>query len=289
MDIGELNARAGESRARLDAARQTIGDGIAWYPYDILGNLPHLDALLTGANRDLSQLVGDLPVADIGGADGDLAFVLEHECGWKLQMIDNAPTNMNGLNAARTLREQLRSTIEIHDIDLDAQFRLPSERYGLVLLLGILYHLQNPFYVLRELSRRADHLVLSTRVARYAGSLAIPIGDLPVAYLVGPSETNNDATNYWMFSPAGLDRIVERAGWIVLESGSFGDITASDPSSPEHDERRFLLLRSKQATERSGTAAQKRDRVAPPTTGSGERTSERSGWRQILFPSRRLG
>ena len=86
--------------------------------------------------------------------------------------------------------------------------------------------------------------MLSTRVARFAGPARTPIGDLPVAYLVAPAETNNDPTNYWMFSPAGLERIVHRAGWSILESMSVGDVEASDPSSPEHDERAFMLLRS---------------------------------------------
>jgi hypothetical protein len=151
---------------------------------------------------------------------------------------------MNGLRGARALRDHLGSNVSIHDIDLDSQFRLPRERYGLVFLLGILYHLQNPFYVLRELAGRADHCLLSTRVARLAGPHRTMIGDLPVAYLVNPDETNNDASNYWMFSPVGLERIVVRAGWVVLERHSAGDVIASDPSSPDHDERMFMLLRS---------------------------------------------
>jgi hypothetical protein len=71
--------------------------------------------------------------------------------------------------------------------------------------------------VLAELSRRARYCVVSTRVAQFAGPERAPIAHLPVAYLVGPEETNNDASNYWMFTPAGLDRITERAGWTTLE------------------------------------------------------------------------
>jgi hypothetical protein len=86
--------------------------------------------------------------------------------------------------------------------------------------------------------------VVSTRVARFAGPAPTPIAQIPVAYLVAPYETNNDSTNYWMFSPAGLERIVERTGWSVLEKLTGGDVEASDPSSPDHDERTFMLLRS---------------------------------------------
>ncbi len=242
--ISELLARADASKAWLQAARESIGDGIVWYRYDILGNIYQLDALLHGENRDLARFARGLPVADIGAADGDLAFTLEHEWGWEVDIVETAATNQNGLEAAQALREHFGSQVHIHDIDLDSQFRLPRERYGLVFFLGILYHLQNPFFVLQELARRADYCLISTRVARVAGADETAIGTLPVAYLVGATETNNDPTNYWMFSPAGLDRIIDRAGWRVLERFSVGDVLKSDPASPDHDERMFMLLES---------------------------------------------
>jgi tRNA (mo5U34)-methyltransferase len=243
-DISELLAARDQHAKRMSKARSKVGDGVPWYLYDILGNVIHLDAMLTGENRDLGRLAGGLPVADIGGADGDLAFALEHQWGWQVDMVDTAAANMNGLRGARALRDQLGSSVKVEDIDLDSQFRLPRDHYGLVFLLGILYHLQNPYYTLRALAGVADHCLLSTRVARFAGPERTPIGSLPVAYLVDPRETNNDASNYWMFSPAGLERVVARTGWTVLERHSAGDVDGSDPSSPEHDERMFMLLRA---------------------------------------------
>lgn len=244
MDISELTSNLDTHVPRLAAARQQIGDRVDWYRYDILANLLHLDNLLHGENRDLDALAGGEPVADIGAADGDLAFTLEAATGWEIDVVDTAATNQNGLDGARALRDHLGSKVNVYDIDLDTQFRLPRERYGLVLLLGILYHLQNPYFVLREISRHCRHCVISTRVARFAGPASTPIADLPVAYLVGPTETNADATNYWIFSPAGLERVVERAGWSVLERLNVGDVERSNPSSPDHDERMFMLLRS---------------------------------------------
>ena len=244
MDIAELLAHGDSHRERLAGARGEIGDGIPWYLYDTLGNLTHLDAMLQGEQRDLGRLAAGAPIADIGGADGDLAFALEHEWGFQVDIIDTAASNMNGLRAAHALREQLGSKVNVEDVDLDSQFRLPRERYGLVFFLGILYHLQNPYYALRTLAGHADHCLLSTRVARFAGPLRTWIEELPVAYLVAPEETNNDASNYWMFTPTGLERIVVRAGWTVLARYSAGDVVDSDPTSPEHDERAFMLLRS---------------------------------------------
>ena len=195
----------------------------------------------------LGRLAAGLPVADIGAADGDLAFTLEDAWGWEVDIVDTAPTNMNGLDGARALRDHFGSRVSVHDIDLDRQFRLPRDRYGLIFLLGILYHLQNPFFVLRELATRSTPLLLSTKVARFAGPQRTPIDDLPVGYLVAPLETNNDPTNYWVFSPAGLARLVDRAGWDVLDALNVGNTEASDPATPENDEREFMLLRSRLA------------------------------------------
>ena len=69
--------------------------------------------------------------------------------------------------------------------------------------------------------------------------------DAPVAYLVDEFETNNDSTNYWIFTPAGLTRILKRAGWDILDRMSVGNTETSDPASPAGDERTFLLVRSR--------------------------------------------
>jgi hypothetical protein len=244
MDIDRLTDSLGAQVERLAVARAQIGHDFPWYPYDILANFVHLGGMLSSQNRDLDQFTRGLPVADIGAADGDLAFVLEDVAGWEVDVIDTAATNMNGLRGARALQEHLGSSVHIHDVNLDMRFELPRERYGLVFLLGILYHLQNPYYMMRELAQRSSYCILSTKVARFAGPTRTPIEALPVGYLVAPAETNNDPTNYWIFSPTGLERLVERAGWSILDRGNVGNTAKSDPSAPENDERMFMLLHS---------------------------------------------
>ena len=53
MDIDHLTSGIGGQIERMRVARAAIGGDIAWYPYDILGNVVHLDAMLSGAHRDL--------------------------------------------------------------------------------------------------------------------------------------------------------------------------------------------------------------------------------------------
>ena len=249
MDVGSLLAPATEFAADLDRIKADMAPASQWYPHPTIYNVTHLDRLLSGDHRDLGVLIGDQPVADIGAADGDMAFFLAG-LGVTVDIVDHAPTNWNGLRGARMLADHFGPTVPVtvHDIDLDSQFRLPRERYGLVLLLGILYHLQNPYYVLRHLAERADHLLLSTRIVRVTTDGRVRLDDAPVAYLVDPTETNKDATNYWMFSPPGLRRILDRTGWTVLDEITVGYTAGdSDPSRPDRDERAFALLRSRSA------------------------------------------
>jgi hypothetical protein len=243
MEIGHITQDLSCHVERLQAARASVREPVKWYPYDTLGNLPLIDRLLTDEFRELDSLSLGRPVADIGAADGDLAFVLEAAAGWEMDIIDTAASNHNGLRGAHLLKDALGSSVSIHDIDLDQQFRLPRDDYGLVMLLGILYHLQNPFYVMRELSKRTRYCLLNTRVARLAGPERTSIAQLPVAYLVGPAELNDDATNYWVFTPAGLVRLVVRTGWDVISQLNLGDTEGSVPDSMEHDERMLMLLR----------------------------------------------
>ncbi len=54
-------------------------------------------ALMTARMSELLLTAVNGSDADIGGADGDLAFALEHQWGWQVDMVDTAAANMNGL------------------------------------------------------------------------------------------------------------------------------------------------------------------------------------------------
>jgi 2-polyprenyl-3-methyl-5-hydroxy-6-metoxy-1,4-benzoquinol methylase len=225
----------------IENEKREINKEFPWYPYGSLNNFIHLRDIFN--KRPIDGLVRvDSKILDIGAADGDLSFFLE-SLGYQMDIIDNGPTNFNNLKGARLLKKKLNSSVGIFEIDIDSQFETPDTRYGLVFFLGILYHLKNPFYILEALSHVAKHLVLSTRVAQFAPD-GTPISKLPMAYLLAPDEANNDATNYWIFSDAGLRRLLDRCGWDILEMTTVGDTEASNPCDQDHDERAFVLLRS---------------------------------------------
>ena len=54
MDIAALVKEAARFAERVRLVKQSLGDvGFAWYPYDTLSALGHLEKLLTGTNRGL--------------------------------------------------------------------------------------------------------------------------------------------------------------------------------------------------------------------------------------------
>ena len=244
VDIGELSRRAKDFRREFEETKaRTAEENFPWYPYDSMSNFDALDRLLSGANRDIGKLAGGLPILDIGCADGATSFFLER-AGFKVDVIDNPPTNFNGMRGLYRLKDALKSNVNIYSADLDSQFMVPDERYGIVLFLGLLYHLKNPFYALETLASRARYCLLSTRIAKYGPDRNRLLQDLPIAYLVAPQETNNDATTFWIFSKMGLERLISRTGWDVLDYLAVGNTKSSDPASQDGDERAFVLLES---------------------------------------------
>ena len=242
MNGDQLLTLAQAFGTELEAKKKAYSVDFPWYPYGTLNNFIHLRE---GFNQHpLETLTSVRHVADIGGADGDLAFFLQ-SLGYKVDLIDNAPTNFNGLRGVKTLIDRLGAadSVRLIERDIDEQFSLPATKYDLVFLLGILYHLKNPYYILEKLSYATRNLFLSTRVMRFApdGSAT---ASLPVAYLLNPDESNNDATNYWIFTEHALKRLVARTGWQVTYATTVGDTSTSNPSSPDRDERAFMLLRS---------------------------------------------
>src|ERR1019366_8879580 len=92
-----------------------------WYPYGTMANLDHIAPLVT---KELDPLFAPgKRIVDIGAADGDLAFYLESR-GHKCDILDNGPTNFNGLAGARHMKRVLGSAVGIIEQDLDSQFRI---------------------------------------------------------------------------------------------------------------------------------------------------------------------
>ena len=219
----------------------TEGD---WYPFDTLSCVPTVAELISRDFDDLAADIAGRPVADIGCADGDLAMLF---AGWgaDVDAIDYAPNNFNRMLGVRTLSRVLDLPVRNYDINLDHDFKLPQDSYGLTLFLGILYHLKNPYAVLEQLAFQTRWCILSTRIAQVTPSVHAPVESEPIAYLADGREIGNDATNYWVFSACGLLRILQRTRWAIVTSKRIGCLVDSSPIDPQGDERMFVLLKSR--------------------------------------------
>ena len=143
-----LTDRVPRFQSRIDGIRRSLDPTpFTWYPHNILANINFVETLLAEARVSLADLTGNRPVLDIGCADGDLAFFLEEQ-GCAATAVDYPSTNANGMQAVRALRAALGSSIKIVEADIDQGFVPPEgENCGLAVMLGILYHLKNPYLV----------------------------------------------------------------------------------------------------------------------------------------------
>jgi tRNA (mo5U34)-methyltransferase len=221
-------------------------DHLRWYPWISLAGMDALHSFLDGDLSRIGRIAGLDPVLDVGCGDGDVAFFLESKLGLHVDCIDQPSSNYNAMYGVRELKRVLGSSIGIYHVDMDARPDLPAERYGLAMVLGILYHLKNPFLVLETLAHHARHMFLSTRIAALSPDHKTNFGHLPMAYLVDEDELNDDPTNFWIFSEQGLRRILRRSGWDVQHYTSLPrNATHSDPVSKDGDVRAYVLAKSR--------------------------------------------
>lgn len=217
---------------------------LQWYPWASLGAFDILDGLLDGDLDTLLAMIGRDAVLDVGCGDGDVSFFLE-SLGARVDAVDHAPTNYNAVYGVRALKDFLHSPLRIHECDIDALPHFPSPSYGLTIMLGVMYHLKNPFLVLESLARVSRTIYLSTRIAQLAPDRKTSYGGSPVAYLVDEFELNNDETNFWIFTEEGLKRILKRTGWEITHYVAAGDVASSDPVTAKGDVRAYLVAKSR--------------------------------------------
>lgn len=211
---------------------------VQWYPYRSMANIQHLTQILPETIKSrLSAGDLDLRVLDVGAADGDLGYFFESR-GASVDFLDNPPTNYNDCKGLLAIRDALGSPSRLITQDIDREIKLEGE-YDFAIALGLLYHLRNPMLFLMELARHAQTMVLSTRVVNRLPD-GTAIGSSSVAYLLRRRESNDDPTNYWCFSPVGLDTVLSRSGWKILATTSIGADEQSDPVTPENDRRDFV-------------------------------------------------
>ena len=161
-----------------------------------------------------------------------------------MDAFESTQSNFNKGEGLRRLNEAFGSAVSLTFTDVDFEFTLPRD-YDLCFAAGIAYHLRNPMLVYITLARHCRFMVTNTRVidvspggnalkrvyweavSKVHRLRGIAAGETRFAkrsfsYLLERRELNNDPTNYWLFTPAGYRRLLNRCGWKILREAFVG-------------------------------------------------------------------
>ena len=169
-------------------------------------------------------------VLDIGTADGFYSFLCESRGAKKVVAVDWI--KFPGFSAAHKI---LDSSVEFQKLVIDDSTRgfteLKSdigsitdikEKFDIILLFGVLYHLPNPVMVIRNLFMNTNALLIASHIID---------SDEPAMYYYPESSlTPGDTTNWWVPTPSCLIDIGERTGFeksVLVDTFDFDSINAS--------------------------------------------------------------
>jgi tRNA (mo5U34)-methyltransferase len=194
-----------------------------------------------GLPADLSGV----DVLDIGCWDGFFSFECERRGAKRVVASDIWETM--GRDAFDFARAELGSAVEpVQASVYDLPEALGGERFGLVLFLGVLYHLKHPLLALEkvaEVTAPGGLAVIETAVDAEA------LMDRPLMAFYPGDELNGDPTNWWtpnvpglasMLSVCGFGDVVSRVQLYGGNRSVFHAVKVSDAEREKQKRREYL-------------------------------------------------
>jgi len=152
-------------------------------------------------------------VLDIGTADGFYSFLCESRGAKKVVAVDW--TEFPGFSAAHKI---LDSKVEFRKLIIDesnlgfadlkqkiSTINEIKEKFDIILLFGVLYHLPNPVMVIQKLFKNTNMLLIASHI--------IDSKEPAMYYYPEGSLTPGDTTNWWVPTPSCLTDIGKRLGF----------------------------------------------------------------------------
>lgn len=149
-----------------------------------------------------SDMTG-MRVLDIGASDGFFTAKC-YERGSEVVAVDYNDKHMSGFHVTEQVRDLNVEHMHANLWDLPSKI---SGSFDIVLFLGVLYHLPDPCRALHILRNLCEGTMYLETVCWEFG------GDEPLFRFCPDRWLNNDRTNFWLSNPAGLQAIVEDAGF----------------------------------------------------------------------------
>lgn len=207
MDIGRVRGVSAtmmsddETRDSVAALRDEVNSHRWFHEIDFGNGILSPGAIKSDKLRRISNAVFDRPingktVLDIGCWDGAQSLEALRRGARRVLAADHYVWNSGAgdRRSVELVREHLAPSMEIMDIDVH---ELTPERVGefdVVLFLGVLYHLKDPFCTLERVARLVKEvLVVESRILRFPWPW-------PYARFWPGTELDGDPTNWWTFT-----------------------------------------------------------------------------------------
>ncbi len=187
---------------RLDNGELIEGDG----KYDVLKT--RADRLFQGG------ILKGKTVLDVGAWDGFFSFQAEKEGASKVLATDHICWSGSGWGNKegfdyihkKTNSKVLSLDIDVFDLSPDS-----VGKFDVVLFLGVLYHLKNPYGGLEQVAGLCNQVLM----IETAGAMFDV--EEPVMRFYAGCELNNDATNFWAPNPKCLENMLKDLGFSSVE------------------------------------------------------------------------
>lgn len=206
----------------------------------VLEGIKPFDIQVEEANVIFPDDLTGRSVLDIGAWDGFFSYEAEQRGAARVLATDHfcwsGPGwgNRDGFDFMHRARN---SKVESLDIDVLELSPAALGTFDVVLFLGVLYHVKDPYSCLEAAARMcSDHLVIETVTA-------LPLEPLPAMRLYKPGELGGDPTNFWAPNIPALQVMLENFGFTKIEY-------LPSPASPKHP----LTRRRMPTVSRAGNA-----------------------------------
>lgn len=198
-----------------------VADDIRWFHSFELPNGKFVDGI---KSLDTQRLEADLffsdgvtgkSVLDIGSWDGYFSFEAERRGAARVLATDHFCWSGPGWGTRDGfdyIHQAFNSKVESLDVDVLALDPVALGQFDIVLFLGVLYHVKDPYSCLEAAARMcSDHLVVETVTA-------LPNETLPAMRLYKPGELGGDPTNFWAPNIPALELMLNNFGFSKIEA-----------------------------------------------------------------------
>jgi len=173
-----------------------------------------LDDLRAEANLFFPADLSGKTVLDIGAWDGFFSFEAERRGARRVLATDHfcwSGPGWGNRNGFDYVHRTMNSAVESLDVDVMALDAAALGQFDVVLFLGVLYHVKDPYSSLEAAARMcSDHLVIETVTA-------LPLETLPAMRLYTPGELGGDPTNFWAPNVPALKVMLDNFGFSRVE------------------------------------------------------------------------